>query len=282
MNGDFSPGSYFRYTLGPIGNRKTISCGAISYLIRLPSDTLDFPDKGVFLSWSPSGLPLDSATESEQHHALTYTPLTWAKVSPLSGTGLVDNEGKKLEWEPSETRVWPAFGQPGGAFEAIWKCSPDQALGISDQDTYADGGTKGPYHSDHVALWRGLGGAAMRRLLSDVVNRGSPLRNQGDQPPPWSEGESSESGRVKVTEFGGLVSSWKGAPDGLFPGIRRQFSVSVAYQYRVAPLRLRFWGYTWVDVPKDRIGRSCPVFERSLLHQLGHGMLDGVRFHPGS
>src|SRR5580658_8611117 len=116
-------GAYLRYALKSFGSRQALECTPISYIVRLPSDSTDPPPRGLFLNWSPGGSQKDAPHEAEQSLAITYAPAAWAKVSELPGTRLLDNEGKDIGWGPSSTRVWPAFGHPGGAFEAIWECS---------------------------------------------------------------------------------------------------------------------------------------------------------------
>src|SRR5580658_1176490 len=118
-----STGAFLRYSYSPIHSRKRIYSSRIAYVVPLRSVAKHPPTKGLFLCWSSSGRPFDAAYEAELRLALTYSPAGWARVLPDHSTRILDNLGNEIHWGPSSTRVWPAFGQPGGAYEAIWEWS---------------------------------------------------------------------------------------------------------------------------------------------------------------
>lgn len=276
-------GTFCRYRLRPFGRASKLACGSLSYFVPLVSDVIYPPNKGVFVSWLPANRRYELPEDAKQSLSLTYSPGFWATLGPNAGLTLLDNEGERVTADVAPKRVWPAFGQPGGGYEAIWACNGADEFPIAEKGGFPGGGTASPYHGDRVALWLGPGGPSFRSILRDEIDRIAGAHPERNDYPPWVSGAAAETGRVKITESGGIVAAWSGTLAKPF-GTTWRFSVSAAHLYRVAPIRLTLWGYAWVDLPivhpwvgiRILWGPTCANWETEYwsLRELGDDLAD--------
>lgn len=213
----------------------------IEHLIPLKAGqwTLDLK-KGVFLTDDI----FSTASLAHDYCSLTYYPrfrYTFSLKDISSNYLLFKNNGEQLTAKVEEgesSRVWPAFGNHGGAHEFILDCDTD--IQLEDQVKLHDGGAFDSYHDDNVQPYT----LALVKAIADGVYAAV---GAGE--------ERIENVAGKITDSAGVVLSWTKE--------KRWYSLSVAKKCFGGLLKLKLWGYTWMDDSETRTRRLFgPYSER--------------------
>jgi hypothetical protein len=174
-----------------------------------------------------------SEEEAHRYLAVTYTPrfeMTF-EVEPdgQRKAVLVNPKGGK-----DKTRIWPAFGSHGGAWELILT---DGELQASQQvQRFPNGGKFDAYVGESAASDKILAGRLAQTVLEWLRRRKEEMPGLGGG--PW----------FKVLDGVGVIIAWLGLPSA------KLYSISCAYREDVdqSAVELKFWGYVWHDMEEEK------------------------------
>src|SRR5438876_3486035 len=169
-----------------------------------------------------------SAEEAHRYLAITYTPKFEMnfEVEPEEQRRiiLVNPQGGH-KW----TRIWPAFGLHGGAWELILTKGELQAS--RKEQRFPEGGKFDAYVAESATSDKILVSSVATSFLEWLRRRKEEVPGLGGG--PW----------YKVLDGVGVISAWFGLPSAKF------YSMSCSYRKEddESALMLKFWGYVWRD-----------------------------------
>ncbi len=197
--------------------------GSFEGIIKFEVDGRVTLTEGVYLTTNE----FDSSDKAQDYLSITYSP-KYECVFRIDGMdrNKIELRNPYLGNEP--TRIWPAFGKPGGGCEIILTKGKLKYTAVKEKFPY--GGKTDPFHYDRAQTDKIFANELVQKLYDWLKGRKNEVNHD------------KEIG-YKILDGCGVIINWIGIPSHKF------YTISCAYKEskNKNSVKLRFWGYVWYD-----------------------------------